>query len=468
MRNTLLTLTFSLLCICSYAQKDNSGLDSLRNQFEAETALEIENFEKFTEEARKEYERYEQQMRKEYFEFANSVKQVWGSDTIVDDTKNEWVEYGKDYKSRSIVNFENGEILVEVAFDDIEKCAQEEIDRRISKAVEKMLESRGSACPYSSKVDAGTPLTERPILEGLVDLSGYTFDESTQSAAAKQGKSRPTPPAPKVRSKELDLVQSDRSSINNKKVKEEKREGDTHNKRKETSAKQLEEAKKRARELRSAQEIADAVAKQTPKQSVTVKGNDNKQRTVVQVRMNLVTDNISKNAALYKDYVAKYSEKFQIEQPLIYAVMEQESCFNPEATSWVPAFGLMQLVPRSGGYDAYRYVYKKDWVPTKSYLYVPHQNIELGTAYLRILMNQFNGVSDPDCRRLCVIASYNTGAGNVSRAFTGNTNLKSAIPMINRYDYTQLYTHLTSKLSTEEARNYVSGVSKRREKYLKK
>jgi hypothetical protein len=81
----------------------------------------------------------------------------------------------------------------------------------------------------------------------------------------------------------------------------------------------------------------------------------------------------------------------------------------------------MQLVPKSGGFDAYRYVYKREWVPTMSYLYVPHQNIELGTAYLRILMNQFKNVVDPDCRRLCVIAGYNTGAGKVCRAFTGKT-----------------------------------------------
>ena len=183
--------------------------------------------------------------------------------------------------------------------------------------------------------------------------------------------------------------------------------------------------------------------------------------------MALVSDNISKNAALYKDYVKACSQKFQIEEPLIYAVMEQESRFNPEATSWVPAYGLMQLVPKSGGLDAYNYVYKKQWVPTRSYLFVPHQNIELGTAYLRILMNQFAKVTDPECRRLCVIAGYNTGAGNVSRAFTGNTNLKNAIPLINKYSYKELYNHLTNKLNTEEARNYVSGVSKRREKYLK-
>lgn len=65
-----------------------------------------------------------------------------------------------------------------------------------------------------------------------------------------------------------------------------------------------------------------------------------------------------------------------------------------------------------------------------------------------------------------MIAGYNTGAGNVSRAFTGNTNLNKALPLINGYGYNQLYNHLTTKLGTEEARNYVSGVTQRREKYL--
>jgi soluble lytic murein transglycosylase-like protein len=217
----------------------------------------------------------------------------------------------------------------------------------------------------------------------------------------------------------------------------------------------------------STKEIAKAIAEQSTKSSNTIKGEDNKERKVIKIEMALVSDNLSKNAAIYKDYVEEYSKKFNIEQPLIYAVIEQESSFNPKARSWVPAFGLMQLVPRSGALDAYRYVYKKDCIPTQSYLYVPHQNIELGTAYLRVLMNQFAKVTNPDCRRLCVIASYNTGAGNVSRAFTGNTNIKKAIPLINNYSYDELYRHLSTRLSTSEARNYVTGVSKRREKYLK-
>ena len=76
-------------------------------------------------------------------------------------------------------------------------------------------------------------------------------------------------------------------------------------------------------------------------------------------------------------------------------------------------------------------------------------------------------VKDLNCRRLCVIASYNTGAGNVSRAFIGSTRLNNAYDEINKLDYNQLYRHLTRKLSTAEARSYVKGVTKKREKYIK-
>ncbi|MBQ5752513.1 MAG: hypothetical protein IIV89_06675, partial [Bacteroidaceae bacterium] len=81
--------------------------------------------------------------------------------------------------------------------------------------------------------------------------------------------------------------------------------------------------------------------------------------------------------------------------------------------------------------------------------------------------NLFSKVEDPDCRRLCAIAAYNTGAGNVCRAFTGKTNISQAVKEINKYSYSELYNYLTKRLHADEARKYVSGVSKKREKYMK-
>lgn len=481
MKTYLYPLIITLLSAISLRAQESTDLtlEDMRQQFKAATEEAVSEFEQYSEKARMEYELYEQQMRQEYESYVNSIKKVWGNDSIVEDSPTKWVEYGDDYKSRTVVDFDNNEILVEIAVDENEKDNDALVEQQLAKTIEKMLNSRGSTCPYRSGVDKSEPLTERPILEGIVDLTPYQMEDHAVTVEATPQKTRKTPPQPKVRGKELNLPEqevnenpqiaagggkkmSDRVKEQRDQLKEQRKKIKEQNAQKAQSKAKPKAAQSQPRT------IAKAVVKQTPQKKVKVKGADNKERTVVQVKMNLVADNISKNAALYKDYIAKYSEKFQIEQPLIYAVMEQESRFNPEATSWVPAYGLMQLVPKSGGCDAYRFVYKKEWVPSKSYLYVPHQNIELGTAYLRVLMNQFSSVTDPECRRLCVIASYNTGAGNVSRAFIGSTKLKKAIPMINQLNYQQLYDHLTHKLSTEEARGYVSGVSKRREKYLKK
>lgn len=356
--------------------------------------------------------------------------------------------------SRSIVDFDSGNITVEVIIPD-DGTPEEAL---LADAVERLLNSRGSTCPYPSTVDVSEPLTTNPILDGIVDFSGYDIDTSGIYSDDMRKPAPKAPPAPTVKGKTLPQEKSQRperpASVSDKK---------TGTDRQTMASRILEEERKAAEEKAA---IAKAVAEQSVKTYETY-GEGSETKKVVRINLSLVTDNLSKNAALYKDIITEFSQKFQIEQALIYAVMEQESRFNPEATSWVPAYGLMQLVPTSGGFDAYRYVYGKEWIPTRSYLFNPRNNIELGTAYLRILENQFSNIDDPHCRRLCVIAGYNTGAGNVSRAFTGNTNLRKALPLINDYGYRQLYDHLTTKLSTEEARNYVSGVTQRREKYLK-
>ena len=71
----------------------------------------------------------------------------------------------------------------------------------------------------------------------------------------------------------------------------------------------------------------------------------------------------------------------KIPQELIYAIMESESSFNPMARSNIPAYGLMQIVPRSAGIDAYNFLYKEKKLLSSRYLYNPSNNIKMGTAY---------------------------------------------------------------------------------------
>ena len=165
-------------------------------------------------------------------------------------------------------------------------------------------------------------------------------------------------------------------------------------------------------------------------------------------------------------YVKKYSKKYNISSPLIFAIIKTESAFNPLAQSHIPAFGLMQIVPGSAGKDVQRIVYKKDRRPTSKMLFNPEINIEHGVAYLHILQTRYlKGIVDKQTLEYCSIAAYNTGAGNVARAFNNTTNIKKAINKINTMSSEEVYMVLRKNLKYEEARNYLLKVRKNKEKF---
>jgi membrane-bound lytic murein transglycosylase C len=175
-----------------------------------------------------------------------------------------------------------------------------------------------------------------------------------------------------------------------------------------------------------------------------------------------VPNHIRIRAERFRPLVTKYAAKEGIYAPLVYAIIHSESSFNPRARSGVPAYGLMQLVPRSGARDAYRYVHKQDKLVSGSFLYKPENNIELGVAFLHILDKRyFRRIENPMNRMLCSIAAYNTGAGNVCKAFGAGTSLTRAAPIINRMEPAEVYSRLRSNLPYAETRNYVKKVSDR-------
>jgi len=165
--------------------------------------------------------------------------------------------------------------------------------------------------------------------------------------------------------------------------------------------------------------------------------------------------------------VKKYSKEFDIDRALVFAIIQTESAFNPMAQSHIPAFGLMQIVPRSAGVDVQQLLFKKRQAPSSRLLFNPDTNIRYGTAYLHILKYKYlKSITNIESREYCCIAAYNTGAGNVAKAFTGKTNVKAAAVIINKMTPKEVYTFLIRNLKHKEARDYVQRVNSAKEKYL--
>ncbi len=94
------------------------------------------------------------------------------------------------------------------------------------------------------------------------------------------------------------------------------------------------------------------------------------------------------------------------DRAIIYAMMRQESAFNPAAVSHCGARGLMQLMPRTANDMA-----AKDSSAQDIDLFDPAFNMTLGMRYIQYLAKQ------PDIANnlLLLIAAYNGGPGNLAR-----------------------------------------------------
>jgi len=178
------------------------------------------------------------------------------------------------------------------------------------------------------------------------------------------------------------------------------------------------------------------------------------------VRFSMVSNFSNKQAEKYRPLVEKFAKAYGVSPSLIFAIMRTESNFNPFAVSAAPAYGLMQLVPSSGGRDAYKRAKGSNEIPTKQYLFDAENNIELGTAYLNVLaFNELDEVVDPASREYCVISAYNTGPSNVLRTFYGSAKRRdAALGEINRMSAPAVYNHLRERLPYAETRQYLQKV----------
>ncbi len=72
--------------------------------------------------------------------------------------------------------------------------------------------------------------------------------------------------------------------------------------------------------------------------------------------------------------------------------------------------------------------------------------------------NYLKAIEDPQSRLYAIIAAYNTGVGNLARAF-GTNSIHTAAQRINEMPADAVYEHLREKLPYEETRRYLTKVT---------
>ena len=105
----------------------------------------------------------------------------------------------------------------------------------------------------------------------------------------------------------------------------------------------------------------------------------------------------SETVTNFDDMISEAATLYNLPEKLIKSVIKQESNFNPSATSYAGASGLMQLMPataRSLGVEN---------------ITDPKQNIMGGSKYLSQMLSRYNG----DVQM--ALAAYNAGPGNVDK-----------------------------------------------------
>lgn len=214
-----------------------------------------------------------------------------------------------------------------------------------------------------------------------------------------------------------------------------------------------------------AERFADGLVNRAQTRSVKTDAGSKQARMV---KFAMVSNFSNKQAEKYRPLVERYAKAYDISPSLVFAIMRTESNFNPFAVSPAPAYGLMQLVPSSGGRDAYKRAKGSNEMPSKQYLFNAENNIELGVAYLNVLaFDELDEVADPVSREYCVISAYNTGPSNVLRTFSGSAKQRNAaIAAINGMPAPAVYNHLRERLPYAETRQYLQKVVGFRKQFI--
>ncbi|MDE3198481.1 MAG: transglycosylase SLT domain-containing protein, partial [Acidobacteriota bacterium] len=111
----------------------------------------------------------------------------------------------------------------------------------------------------------------------------------------------------------------------------------------------------------------------------------------------------------YRDDVVRNAKARDLDPYSVAALIRQETEFNPDAHSYANAYGLMQLIPATGRLMGRQVGIR---ISSTRTLLNPAINIQLGTQYLRMQLNTWNGDWSE------TLAAYNAGPRHVKEWLT--------------------------------------------------
>ena len=383
---------------------------------------QMEAFQNYKQSVTAQYNAYEQQEKEAYEKFKEEIEQKW--DAFKEPESKVYVEYSEDSNIRQSVDFEKGEITIEVIVEEIEADDEPKANRTDNSNVKSNPSNKNSQSKNNSD----------------------SIDEPKKQISNKIDNEK------KIKEKLTDAL----IGIITKKADDNK----------PLLENQVENSGGQNITISNVENEAEDVIEKKEVKAETYESKDGKKRTKYTVTIPLKNNHLDERTKRFEKEILKQAERWKLDPAIVFALMETESAFNPKARSHIPAFGLLQLVPKSGARDAYRYVYKEDKLVTGDYLYEPNNNIELGCAYLsKIRYYYFENIKDDELAYMCSIPAYNTGIGNVSKTLCGKPHTNPAAKVASSMNAQELYNKLTTELKYEEARNYLKKVWKYKEKY---
>ncbi|WP_125152883.1 lytic transglycosylase domain-containing protein [Clostridium rectalis] len=143
-------------------------------------------------------------------------------------------------------------------------------------------------------------------------------------------------------------------------------------------------------------------------------GHGGKERLTSAV--NQISSKINSGNLTIDELVEKASKKYCIDKELLFAVIKQESDFDPNCTSYMGAMGLMQLMPETASDLGINNPYNIE------------ENIDGGAKHLRGYLNMYG-----NCKELA-LAAYNAGPGTLQNRGVKNVEAINRLPYETR-DY---------------------------------